>query len=63
MPKTLVEAREAIVSAQHLVIVFQWHGAVPALLKVLLEQVMRPGVAIEYRKHGFPKGLLAWRLA
>jgi len=35
---------------------------VPALLKVLLEQVMRPGVAMEYRKHGFPKGLLAWRL-
>jgi len=36
---------------------------VPALLKVLLEQVMRPGVAIEYRKHAFPTGLLARRLA
>ena len=31
------------------------------LLKAFLEQVMRPGVALEYRKHGFPRGLLAGR--
>jgi putative NADPH-quinone reductase len=35
----------------------------PALLKAFLEQVMRPGVALEYRKHGFPRGLLAGRSA
>jgi putative NADPH-quinone reductase len=29
----------------------------------LSEQVMRPGVALEYRKHGFPRGLLAGRSA
>ena len=35
----------------------------PALLKAFIEQVMRPGVALEYREHGFPKGLLAGRSA
>jgi putative NADPH-quinone reductase len=35
----------------------------PAVLKAFLEQVMRPGVALEYRKHGFPRGLLAGRSA
>jgi putative NADPH-quinone reductase len=55
-------SRLAIVSAQHLVIVFPlWHGTMPALLKAFLEQVMRPGVALEYRKHGFSRGLLAGR--
>ena len=60
LPETLVEARDGIVSAQHLVVIFPlWHGTMPALLKAFLEQVMRPGVALEYRKHGFPWGLLA----
>lgn len=40
-----------------------WHGTMPALLKAFIEQVMRPGVALEYRKRGFPKGLLAGRSA
>jgi putative NADPH-quinone reductase len=35
----------------------------PALLKAFLEQVMRSGVALEYRKHGFPRALLAGRSA
>ena len=35
----------------------------PALLKAFLEQVMRPGVALEDRKHGFPRALLAGRSA
>jgi putative NADPH-quinone reductase len=64
LPETLVAARDAIVSAQHLVMIFPlWHGTMPALLKAFLEQVMRPGVALEYRKHGFPRGLLAGRSA
>jgi len=33
----------------------------PALLKAFLKQVVRPGVAFEYSKHGFPRGLLARR--
>ena len=64
MPESLVEARDAIVSAQHVTIIFPlWHGTMPALLKAFIEQVMRPGVALEYRKHGFPRGLLAGRSA
>ena len=64
LPESLVEAQNAIVSAQHLVIVFPlWHGTMPALLKAFIEQVMRPGVALEYREHGFPKGLLTGRSA
>lgn len=54
LPETLVEAQGAIVSAQHLVVIFTlWHGTMPALLKAFLEQVMR----------GFPRGLLAGRSA
>jgi len=64
LPETLVGARDGIVSAQHLVMIFLlWHGTMPALLKAFLEQVMRPGVALEYRKRGFPRGLLAGRSA
>ncbi len=63
-PESLVEAQDAIVSAQHLLLVFPlWHGTMPALLKAFLEQVMRPGVALEYRQRGFPKGLLTGRSA
>jgi putative NADPH-quinone reductase len=44
-------SRFAIVSAQHLVIVFPlWHRMMPALLKAFLEQAVRQGVAFEYRK-------------
>jgi len=47
-----------------LLIVFPlWHGTMPALLKAFIEQVMRPGVALEYLKEGFPRGLLARRSA
>ena len=64
VPESLVEPQGAIISAQHLVVVFPlWHGTMPALLKAFIEQVMRPGVALEYREHGFPKGLLAGRSA
>jgi putative NADPH-quinone reductase len=64
LPAMLIPARDAIVSARHLVIVFPlWHGTMPALLKAFLEQVMRPGIAMEYPKQGFPRGLLVGRSA
>jgi hypothetical protein len=31
---------------------------IPPLLKGFREQVVRPGVVLEYRKHGFPRGCL-----
>jgi putative NADPH-quinone reductase len=62
LPEMLVGARDGIVSAQHLVAIFQlWHGTMPALLNAFLEQVMRPRVALEYRTHGFPRKLLTGR--
>ena len=64
LPSMLVPARDAMVSARHLVIIFPlWHCTMPALLKAFLEQVMRPGIAMEYRTRGFPRGLLAGRSA
>ena len=35
----------------------------PALLKGFLEHIFRPGFALEYKKEGFPKRLLAGRSA
>jgi putative NADPH-quinone reductase len=50
LPSMLVPARDVIVSARHLVIIFPlWHGTMSGLLKAFLEQVMRPGIAMEYR--------------
>jgi putative NADPH-quinone reductase len=64
LPETLVPARDALMAAQHVLIVFPlWHGTMPALLKAFIEQVMRPGVALEYREEGFPRRLLAGRSA
>ena len=39
-----------------------WLGTAPALVKAFLEQVMCPGVAFSYQKHGAKK-LLAGRSA
>lgn len=45
-PAAIAAAQEHILWADHLVIVYPlWLGAMPALLKGFLEQVMRPGFA------------------
>jgi putative NADPH-quinone reductase len=62
IPATLAPARDAIVEADHVVIIFPlWLGTMPALLKAFLEQVLRPGVAFAYVENGFPKKLLKGR--
>src|SRR5450631_2433324 len=38
-----------------------WRGTMPALFKGFLEHIFRPGFAMEYKKEGFPKRLLAGR--
>jgi putative NADPH-quinone reductase len=64
LPESLVPARDAILTATHIVIVFPlWLGTMPALLKAFLEQVMRPGIAFAYQPKGFPKKLLSGRSA
>jgi putative NADPH-quinone reductase len=64
VPPSLVPARDALVSAEHIVLVFPlWLGTMPALVKAFLEQVMRPGVAFAYQTKGMPKKLLSGRSA
>ncbi len=56
-PEAIRQCQETIGAADHLVIVYPlWLGTLPALLKGFLEQVLRPGFAIEGPS---PRGL--WR--
>jgi putative NADPH-quinone reductase len=64
LPPSLNTARDAIVSADHIVLVFPlWLGTMPALVKAFFEQVMRPGVAFAYQRAGMPQKLLRGRSA
>lgn len=64
VPESLRPAAEAIRTADHILLVFPlWLGTMPALVKAFLEQVMRPHVAFEYQRNGFPKTLLGGRSA
>jgi putative NADPH-quinone reductase len=64
LPSSLNVARDAIVSADHIVLVFPlWLGTMPALVKAFLEQVMRPGIAFAYQSKGLPRKLLSGRSA
>jgi putative NADPH-quinone reductase len=64
LPPALVQPRDDMRWARHWVFLFPlWHGTMPALLKGFLEHIFRPGFALEYRKEGFPKRLLAGRSA
>ena len=64
MPSSLNAARDAIVAADHIVLVFPlWLGTMPALVKAFLEQVMRPGIAFAYQTKGLPRKLLRGRSA
>jgi NAD(P)H dehydrogenase (quinone) len=47
----LVEIREAISWAQHLVFVYPiWWGSMPAILKGMFDRILLPGYAFRYRK-------------
>lgn len=47
LPAALVPVQKAIERAEHVVVFFPlWLGGMPALLKGLLEQVLRPGFAL-----------------
>jgi putative NADPH-quinone reductase len=64
IPATLVRPQEDMRWAEHWLFLFPlWHGTMPALLKGFLEHIFRPGFAMEYKKEGFPKRLLAGRSA
>ncbi|MBL0726575.1 NAD(P)H-dependent oxidoreductase [Piscinibacter sp. HJYY11] len=65
LPPALLPAQEAIAWAQHIVLVFPlWLGGMPALVKGFLEQVARPGFALEkVAGHPMAKKLLTGRSA
>lgn len=63
-PPAIAAAQQRIGAAEHLVIIYPlWLGDVPALLKAFLEQVLRPGFALDQADKGFPRKLLAGRSA
>lgn len=64
VPEQLKNAQEAIKWAEHIVLLFPlWLGGMPALLKAFLEQIARPGFAIENLPNGRFKKLLKGRSA
>ena len=64
LPQTLVQPRDDMRWAEHWLFLFPlWHGTMPALFKGFLEQIFRPGFAMEYKEKSFPKRLLAGRSA
>ena len=63
-PAVIARAQSDIEWADHLAVFYPlWMGDMPALLKAFLEQVMRPGFALEHRDQGLPRKLLAGRSA
>lgn len=63
-PESIRAAQDTILWAQHIVIVYPlWLGDIPALLKAFLEQVMRPGFAMDNMTQSMPIKLLSGRSA
>lgn len=59
VPDGLREAQEALGWASHLVMLYPlWLGDMPALLKAFLEQVARPGLAVQPKDSGVYEKLL-----
>lgn len=64
-PESLKEAQRDIRWADHLMFVYPlWHGTMPAHMKAFVEQVFRPGFAMDYNGNGrFPKQLFKGKSA
>lgn len=63
-PAAIAAAQETLAWSEHIVILFPlWLGAMPALLKAFLEQVLRPGFAFRYGSGAMPDKLLKGRSA
>lgn len=65
LPPALQPAQQAIAQAQHIVLFYPlWLGDMPARLKAFLEQVARPGFALQRKaRNPLHAGLLAGRSA
>ena len=63
-PPDVAEVQRKLLAATHLVVIHPlWLGMMPAMLKGLFEQLLRPGFAFRYREKGLPERLLAGRSA
>jgi putative NADPH-quinone reductase len=62
-PNSLRQIQTACVESDHLFLIYPlWMGTMPALLKGVIEQTFRPGIALSY-EDGFPKPLLKGKSA
>lgn len=64
VPASLQAAQLSIGTAEHIVLIFPlWLGSMPAVVKGFLEQVLRPGFALDNSGARFPKKRLVGRSA
>lgn len=63
-PKDIQKAQSDIEWADHLLFIFPlWMGTMPGQFKMALEQIFRPGFALDYSNKGFPGKLLKGKSA
>lgn len=63
-PAFIQETQSAIEWADHILLIFPlWMGSMPGKYKMLLEQVFRPGFALDYSRKGFPGKMLKGKSA
>lgn len=63
-PEDIRQSQQIIEWADHLLLIFPlWMGTVPGLYKMFIEQVFRPGFALDYSNKGFPGKLLKGKSA
>jgi putative NADPH-quinone reductase len=63
-PASVVPGQEMIQWAEHVVFFYPlWLGDMPAILKAFLEQILRPGFALDYGDSAYPKKMLQGRSA
>jgi putative NADPH-quinone reductase len=63
-PAEVKSGQDAILWADHIVFVYPlWLGDMPALLKAFLEQVLRPGTALQYGDSAAPEKLMKGKSA
>lgn len=64
VPHDIKAIQDTISWADHILVIFPlWMGSMPGRFKMLLEQVFRPGFALDYSQEGFPGKMLSGKSA